>query len=206
MNYKILLVIFFYLYTFIRIAIASSAGVYLDMYRDFSFQNSSIYILFIIILHLDLKISKIILYRCESKKEYLKALFKKSFSSIINYLLQIEAILFMFSMSNFNAIHIVQHMIFTFLNLCLCTLIIVVLTMYMKEYLAYFTLLVFIIISSTMDLFRIKNVVFNNLNFANFGSIDLNENNIISIFIIYGVILTGMSILGWYKKNEDIQI
>lgn len=204
MNYKTLLIIFFYLYNFIRISLASSAGAYLDMYRDFSFQNSLIYILFSIILYLDLKISKIILYRCKSKKEYLKSLFKISFPSIIIYLLQIEAILFMFSVSDFNIIYIVQHMIFTFLNLCLCTLIIIGLTMYIKEYLAYFILLVFIIVSATMDLFRVGNVVYNNLNFANFGSLDLSEGSVISIFIIYSVILTSISILGWYRRNEDI--
>ncbi len=204
MNYKILLIIFFYLYIFIRVSLASLAGFYLDIYRDFSFQNSLIYILFSIILYLDLKISKIILYRCNSKKEYLKVLFRKSFPSIIIYLLQIEAILFMFSVSDFNIIYIVQHTIFTFLNLCLCTFIIIGLTMYIKKYLAYFILLVFIIASGTMDLFRIGNIVYNNLNFANFGSLDLSESSVISICIIYGVILTSMLILGWYKRNEDI--
>nr|WP_317333629.1 hypothetical protein [uncultured Romboutsia sp.] len=76
--------------------------------------------------------------------------------------------------------------------------------MYIKKYLAYFILLVFIIASGTMDLFRIGNIVYNNLNFANFGSLDLSESSVISICIIYGVILTSMLILGWYKRNEDI--
>lgn len=206
MRYKILLIILYFFYIFRKVSVATGLGFYIDVYRNFGFQNSLIYILFSIILYSDLKVSKIILYRSTNKQDYEKALFKMCLPTIIVFLLQIEAILFIFSMSNFNILYMAQHMILTFLNLSLCTYIIVVITMYIKEYVAYLILLVFIVVSRTMDLFMLGNVIFNNFNFANFGSLDLNGSNIVSILIVYGVVLTSILIFRWYKRNEDMEI
>jgi hypothetical protein len=78
--------------------------------------------------------------------------------------------------------------------------------MYIKEYVAYLILIVFIVVSRVMDLFRIGNVILNNLNFANFGSLNLNVSSIVSILIVYGVVLTTILIFRWYKRNEDMEI
>ena len=206
MRYKILLSILYYFYIFTRVSAATDAGFYIDVYRIFGFQNSLTYILFSIILYSNLKVSNFFIYRSANKQDYEKALFKMCLPAIIVFLLQIEAILFIFSMSSFNILYIVQHTILTFLNLSLCTYIIVVLTMYIKEYVAYLILIVFIVVSRVMDLFRIGNVILNNLNFANFGSLNLNVSSIVSILIVYGVVLTTILIFRWYKRNEDMEI
>lgn len=205
MRYRVVTLIFYYLYIFLRVSMYSINGMNVDVYRILGFQNSLIYILYIIVLYNELKVSNIFLYKCKNRKEYERSVFKIMLPVIILYLTQIEVILLMFSISHFNVIHILQHILFTFINLSLCTYTIIVLKLYIKEYIAYLILIIFIIASRVMDLFSVKSFSFYTLNFANFGSMDV-YNNIIYVIGVYVSIIVGLLILRWYKRNDDLEI